>query len=262
MTISWLTDTVTSDLDRALHYTLLWGFEAVELRTVGTAADRVPHVNELRLRRRLEENEVPVSAIVPGLFEASVSDRHTWMNELAVLPETLAFCKRIGCATVVVSCFAAGDDAFKDRLCEIFRRAGDAAAREGITLAVLNERGSSMETGAALAGLLSDVGHEAVRAAWDPVAAWQAGEDPAEGARQLAQDVQVLRLYGAAKQGSGSASVELADSEIDNEAQLRILGDAGFRGAVTCLVEAEPRAKTGLRDCTYLHRLVARVGRN
>ena len=54
MTPIWLTDTVTGDLDRALHYTSLWGLEGVELRTVGGPEDRVPFVNEAKLRRRLE----------------------------------------------------------------------------------------------------------------------------------------------------------------------------------------------------------------
>ena len=64
MLTAWLTDTVTSDLDRALHYTLLWGLEGVELRTVGGAEDRVPFVNEAKLKRRLSEHELPVVAIV------------------------------------------------------------------------------------------------------------------------------------------------------------------------------------------------------
>jgi hypothetical protein len=56
--------------------------------------------------------------------------------------------------------------------------------------------------------------------------------------------------------------VELAESEIDNEKQVSLLHEMGFLGAITCLIEAEPRTKTGLRDCTYVHRLVAKTGRS
>ncbi len=71
----WLPDTVTLDLDRALHYTLLWGLEGIVLRTVGGEADRVPHVNEARLKRRLSEHDLPAVAVDPGLFEQPAERR-------------------------------------------------------------------------------------------------------------------------------------------------------------------------------------------
>ena len=101
MRLAWITDTITADLDRALHYTLLWGLEAVVLRTVGRVGDRVPHVNEAKLRRRLVEHDVEAAAVDPGVLEASASDRALWLNDLAVLEETARFCRRIGCARIL-----------------------------------------------------------------------------------------------------------------------------------------------------------------
>src|SRR5690606_13981037 len=105
----WLTDTVTPDLDRALHYTLLWGLEGVVLRAVGIHDDREPHVNEAKLQRRLAEHDVPAVAVDPGLFEGPAGDRGAWMNDLALLPDVLAFCRRIGCGTVLVGALS-GDE--------------------------------------------------------------------------------------------------------------------------------------------------------
>ena len=65
----WLTESVTPDLCRAVHYTLLWGLEGVVLRTVGRSGNRVPFVNERQLRTRLEEPEGQVVAVDPGLFD-------------------------------------------------------------------------------------------------------------------------------------------------------------------------------------------------
>ena len=137
-----LTDTVTSDLDRALHYTLLWGLEAVELRTVGGAGDRVPFVNEAKLKRRLAEAEMPVAAVVPGMFEGPAGARAAWLNELAAFDETLHFCDRIGCRRVVVSAFAA-EEPSPEAAADALTRAGRAAARHGIEVAVLNEAGGA-----------------------------------------------------------------------------------------------------------------------
>ncbi|MEM8558873.1 MAG: sugar phosphate isomerase/epimerase, partial [Bacteroidota bacterium] len=69
MTPILLTDTVTTDLDRALHYALLWGHEGLAIRTLGRHGERVPYVNEAKLKRRLDEHELPLVAVEPGLFE-------------------------------------------------------------------------------------------------------------------------------------------------------------------------------------------------
>ena len=71
----WLTDSVTPNLSRAVHYTLLWGLEGVVLRTVWTSDNRVPFVNEQQLRTRLQEADLPVVAIAPGLFEGHLREK-------------------------------------------------------------------------------------------------------------------------------------------------------------------------------------------
>ena len=66
MTPVWYTDSVTSDLDRALHYTALWGLEGIEMHAMGGPASVVPNVDEDKLRRRLFEYDLPLAAVVPG----------------------------------------------------------------------------------------------------------------------------------------------------------------------------------------------------
>ena len=108
----WLTDTVTSDLGRALHYTELWGLEGVELRTVGGSEDRVPRVNESKIYNALETSGRFLSAIVPNMFEGPVSQTAAWMNDLVTFDETLRFCDRVRCPRVVIPPFAAEENAF------------------------------------------------------------------------------------------------------------------------------------------------------
>ena len=253
MTTAWLTDTVTPDVDRALNYTLLWGLDAVELRIVGGTSERVPHVNEQKLRRRLAEHDVPVAAIVPGLFEGPVAARAAWLNDLSRLDETLQFCARLGCSCVVVSAFAAEGFAV-EAAAEALRRAAERAARAGRTLAVLNEAGMACETGEALAAVLTAADHPTLGAAWNPVAALTAGEDPEAGLAALAGRVALVRCANIARSGGAWQPASLAEGAIDWPAQLHRLATDGFDGPLSLEVHLDPKPKWGLRQATDLIR--------
>ena len=258
----WLTDTLTSDLDRALHYALLWGLQGVELRTVGSAAERVPHVNEAKLTHRLKESEMLPAAIAPGLFEQPVARRAVWLNELATFGETLRFCERLGCPRLTVSAFASSEEGEEDdeAAAQVLQRAGEMAARFGRTLAVQNAFGMARPTGAALARLLAAVDHEAVQAAWNPADALRAGEDPAAGLDALAGRVALVRCYdGAPAPGGGWMHAPFGEGEVNWPGQLRALRAQGFAGPLSLELHVEPRPQQGLRDATQLIRWIREV---
>lgn len=242
----WLTDTVTSDIDRTINYTLLWGLEGVELRTVGVGSNRVPYINEEKIKRRLAEDELPVVAVVPGLFEGTTQDRLTWMNEVASLDETLQFCQRMGCSLVVTSGFAAEDYTFQVAV-DALKRAGKVAAKRNITLAVLNEPGMAHTTGKQLAALLEAVEHSHVQAAWNPAAAVQAAEDPHEGLNALAGHIALVRCRNGNFDGTDWTDTLLDEGAIDWQAQADTLKKQGFRGPVSLEVHVEPKGKRGVR---------------
>jgi sugar phosphate isomerase/epimerase len=246
----WLTDTVTPDLDRALHYTHLWGLEGLALRTLGRAGDRVPFVNEAKLRRRIAEHETPVAAIVPGMFEGDVSDRIAWLNELAAFEETLAFCRRIDCPCVLVSAFLPG--APVEVAAGALRRAGEAAARHGIVVGVCNEWGGAFPTGRALGSVLETVAHPAVRAAWSPADARRAGEPATAGAEALRGRLAFVRCFDGAGEGEAWRPTALGEGDVGWGEALRRLRAGGYEGPVSLEVTVEPRPRAGLRDATTL----------
>jgi sugar phosphate isomerase/epimerase len=229
---SWLPDTVTTAPDRMVDRALLWGLEGLELRTVGGPDERVPYVNEARLRRLLTESELAATAVVPGLFESEVDDRASWLNDLALLDETLAFCRRIGCRIVVVSSFRRG--AGEERVVDALRRAGDRAAGRDMALAVLNEPGMGCESGAELEALLGAAAHTAVRAAWDPDCASAAGEDPVEGVRLVAGHAALVRC------AVGGPAI------VDWDTQFAALADRAFDGPVSLVLPAGAVRAEGL----------------
>ncbi len=230
----WLTDTFTPNLDRALHYTLQWGLEGVVLRTLGGPADRVPHINESQLKRRLAEYDLPVVAIDPGLFEGAAEARGAWMNDLALLDEALAFCGRIGCRCLIVGALP-GEVA---AAAEVLRHAGDKAAKKGCVLAVGNEVGSRA-TGA-VAELLVEVGHPAVRACWRPADVYEAGESVAQGLNALTGHIELVLVRGDAQ--AMSAWPDL----------LRGLHATSFAGSLCLDLREAETATDGLRTATAL----------
>ena len=231
----WLTDTFTADLDRALHYTLLWGMEGIVLRTVGGVGDRVPHVNEARLKRRLAEHDLPVLAVDPGLFEMGVSSRGTWLNDLALLGEVAAFCNRIGCPRILVGALPGEVNA----AAEVLQKAGAIAAKRGCVLAVQNE--TDGRSGAhALADLLAATDHPAVRACWSPAVSQSSGEPVKGGADALAGRIDMVM----ADDGPASAGRWLD--------ALRGLREGGFDGPVCLRLHDPGAASDGLRAATAL----------
>lgn len=248
----WLTDTVTSNLSRALHYTLLWGLQGVELRTVGGNEDRIPKVNVTQIKQRLEDSEMLPAAVDPPMFEGPVRDRVAWLNELTMFDETLRLCERIGCPRIVVSSFAAEETADLDVAADALCRAGDAAAEYGRTIAVLNAADMARPTGAALAELLDAADHEFVRAAWSPAEALRAGEDPADGLAALGDQVVLVRCRDGRRTANGWTEMPFDEGAIDWEEQLAMLEVQDFRGPLSLEMRVEPRPKSGLRSATQL----------
>ncbi|GIV62655.1 MAG: AP endonuclease [Rhodothermaceae bacterium] len=255
----WLTDTVTSDLDRALHYTTLWGLEGLEVRTLGGPSERVPFVNERKLRRRLREHDLPVVAIDPGMFEGDAADRRTWLNEVAAFEETLSFCHRIGCRIVVVSAFSQAGD--PDAAVEALRRAGDAAARYGCVVAVLNEWGGAHPTGQALGTLLDAVDHPSVQAAWSPAEAVRAGERAREGLAALAGRLALVRCRDGRGTGADWEPCLPGEGAVQWEEQLADLAAAGYEGPVSLEVDRKPGPRFGLQAATRLIMMIRAVRR-
>lgn len=262
---SLLSDTITPNIDRAAHYALLWGLEGLELRTVGRSGDRVPFVNESKIRARLEDADLPVTSVVPAIFEGFLHDDAARLNDIAQFQEILQFCRRLGCDRIVVSSFrlddgeSAASSGYIEGAVTALRRIGDRAAKSGVAVCVQNENGSAAGMGRQLGKLLDAVDRENVQAAWDPVEALRAGEEPGAGLEPLLGRVGLVRCRNAANTGNGWEVRSIDKGEIRWPDQLERIAASGFAGPVSLAVEAEPRAKVGLRDATTLIHWIRRL---
>lgn len=248
----WLTDSLTTDLDRALHYTQLWGLEGVELRTVGKAGDRVPFVNERKLLSRLMDTEMVLAAIQPGLFEGPVADLGARLNEIASLQESISFCGRTGCPLIVSGGFTAAASSDVSRAVEVLKRAGDRVGSADVTLVVQHERGALFETASALAEVLHQVNHPHVKAAWNPAEALIAGETPMDGLLALSPYIALVRVRdGVMTDGAWEESVP-GQGGMAWPSLLRTLFLQGFNGPLSLEARIEPRPRTMLHGATFV----------
>ena len=248
----WLTDTVTSDLNRALHYTQLWGLHGMELRTVGGPDDRVPFVNEQQIRGQLEGSELLLGSVVPSMFEGPVSDRAAWMNDLLQFEDTLKMCDRIECPRVTISPFAGEPEQEMEPIVDALRRAGDKAEAHGILIAVRNGPETACPTGAVLADVLAQVDHPYVRAAWNPAGAMRAGEDPIDGLVALSGLITLVRCSDGRIVDGQWEDTRLGEGAVGWREQFEFLHAHDFQGPISLEVYVEPRPEEGLRCATSL----------
>ncbi|GAB5534739.1 MAG: sugar phosphate isomerase/epimerase [Rubricoccaceae bacterium] len=261
MRIGWTTDTVTADASRALHYTLLWGLDGVVLRTIGKAEERVPFVNEGSLRRRLDADELPVFAIDPGLFEGDLNARASWMNEVDAFDDVASFCRRQSVPLVLAGALAAEPHAYSEaEAANAIRQLGDVATRGGVRIAIRNESGTAVSTGTALASLLAQVNHPAVKADWRPWESLRAGEDPGVGLLALMQGTSIacLTVHDEAPDGT---PVIPGQGHVDWEETLRALAAGGWDGLVNLEVRGRPSGAFGLHAASAVISAVRRAKR-
>ncbi len=262
MTTAWTTDVATGDPARAVRLTLFWGLDGVALRTVG--GGRVPDVTEGPLRRRLDEAELAVVALDPGLFEGAAASRAVWLNEVDRLDEVAAFGDRFGCARVRVGALAA-EPSDGSAAADALRQAGDRAARLGLTLAVRNDAATEVATGAALAARLAAVGHPAVGADWRPADALASGEAPADGLAALVAAVVPIVCVGVRDgdvAGGGWVGASVGEGSVGWDAHLDALAAAGADAPLVIDALPEPARTSGLGAATALIRSARRALRD
>ena len=263
MTTAWTTDVATLDAARAVRLTLLWGLDGVALRLVG--GERVPTINEAPLRARLQDAELPVVAVDPGLFEGDAARRALWLNDLDALDEVAAFCDRVGCRLVRVGALGgtsadAGDPDAGGLAADALRQAGERAARHGLRLAVRNQAGTGVATGAALAQRLSAAGHPALAADWRPADALGAGEAPADGLAALVEAGHAPACVGV-RDAAGGQTVEVGAGAVGWAEHFAALARAGADGPLVIDGLPEPARRTGLASATALIRMARRAPR-
>ena len=115
-------------------------------------------------------------------------------------------------------------------ICESLSLAAKHAASRGVIVAV--ETHDEYVHSTAIAQIVSQVGHPALRALWDFGNAFAAGEDPAEGLRVLGPYLGYVHVKDGMLQGAAWRLTRLSEGQVPLAATVRGLLAAGYRGGL------------------------------
>jgi sugar phosphate isomerase/epimerase len=178
--IGILTDEISLNLDEALAEGKALGFRKYELRCVDSYEQRVPNLpagTEERLKAEIDAGELELTALAPGLFKLTLSDREAIETELAdTLPRTCKMAQRLNVPNIVVFSFMRSGEGLEAEAIDELRKAGQIVADHGLKMAIENEPGFYADTGENTAALVKAIGLENVGINWDPGNAVSSGE--------------------------------------------------------------------------------------
>jgi len=175
-----LTDEISLDLDEALDEGKRLGFRKFELRCVDSYEHRVPYLNpgvEERLLRKIENQEIELTALTPGLFKIGLSNTEGIRKALEdALPKTCEMAKRLGAPRIIVFSFLRNGGGNREEALSILKQAGQITAEHGLQLSIENEPGFFCDTGVNTAEFVKSINAENVGINWDPGNALVSGE--------------------------------------------------------------------------------------
>jgi sugar phosphate isomerase/epimerase len=170
--IGVVTDEVSRDLREALDLSETWGVTRFELREGSKARFPAFTAEEIALLDERVRSGSRVTAVSPGIFKGHSDDRQKLEYELEhVIPRSLELANRFACPMLIVFGFERYDGesgAGRRAAMDAFERAANLASDSGVTVIIENEPDFWVDRPVDTANLLSESGHPALKANWDP----------------------------------------------------------------------------------------------
>jgi sugar phosphate isomerase/epimerase len=284
MNISIVTDEISADPETAIELGVEWGVSAFELRGFGT--DRVPLLNpyqKSRIRELLDEYDVQIVAISPGLFKCPFPigqrDRfplrtfdqalyQQWRqprdvvkyHQEELLPLSIEYAGEIGATKIVAFGFERSlpsGSTIPDEILITFRQAAEKVAAAGLELVIEVEAGFWMDTGQNAASILQIADHPALGVNWDPGNAIVAGDTPYPDGYNVVRDfVKHVHFKDVSFSPDGSYRYALV-GDIDWAGQIGALTGDGYTGHISVETHMEPKVHCARAMTERLQRLLA-----
>jgi len=262
LSIGILSDEISTDLAEALRFAKLLDIPVFEIRCLRSG--RIPEVSGeefAELKKAVRDRFIRVSALSPGVFKGSLSEKEKTASELyEVLPRTIAQAKELGAGTVIVFGFKkeANEPPSNFRAAaDILRKAADAAAAAGVTLALENEPFCWCDTGASTAAMIRAVGSASLRANWDPCNAFGTGEVPFPDGYRAVRDYIANVHVKDTLTGALVSCVPVGEGVIDWRGQIGALLEDGYLGHVTIETHCLPLEERSRQNVETLRRYMS-----
>jgi sugar phosphate isomerase/epimerase len=276
MKISIVTDEISSDLETAIELATGWGIHDFELR--GYEAQRVPlysNYQKQRVRELMDEYQVKIVAISPGLFKIPYPSRQRerfplevidaslyikWKDSQSLLdyhcqellPASLEYAKQIKAEKVVIFSFAREPNSLgfvPDEVLECLQNAAGQAQKAGIELVIEVEDQFWADTGEHTAEIIQKISHPALGVNWDAGNAYAAGDIPfPNGYLAVQKHVRHVHFKDLVPAVNGGFKY-VVNGEIDWPGQIRALAADGYQGYIS--VEPHMQPKVGSSKASY-----------
>ena len=253
MKLSILSDEISSDPVEAADLAADWGLKHFELRMWHRwrAPAGMTDEDMLAVRKVWEDHGIDCPSISPGLFKLRPDDPVLKEHRGAFRDRCFDLAEAVGARVVVLfpPLLNPGDRwwDWTPWMVEDFRATAQAAATRGLTLALENEPACYAGVGQALAKLIAEINHPALRANWD------AGNHTSATGEDFRKGYAALRPYHVHTHvkdyaGRGSRALPPGEGAVDWIGQLRALKDDGYKGFLVLETHFEPRIE-GSRRC-------------
>lgn len=284
MRISIVTDELSNDPETAFELGLEWGVDAFELR--GVYDQRIPRIEPYqrrRLIRAIRDFGVKITAVSPGLFkiplpaEAPARSNLGWMdrrfsqawsearNMVAdhlenLLPETIDFAGEAGASMIIAFSFERGGDRpgnTPPAAIDALARAGEAAGKAGLTLAIETEEGHWANTGHRSAALAEKINLDNAGINWDPANALIDGDLPyPDGYQAIRPFLKNVHFKDVAVDTDGSWQI-VEQGGVDWTGQIAALVRDGYQGAIAIEPHLSPSVASCRRSLERLRGLIS-----
>ena len=268
MKICLLMDEISNDPETAIELAAAWGMHDFELR--GFYTDRVPRFSEFqrqRLHDALDEYGARIVALAPGLFKIPCPVKRSpreslgWMDRPGyeswaearrkvgyhldeLLPASLDYAHELGAGVIVIFAFhRAGEPPGEppDEVLNYLRLAAERAGAAGMNLALENDEGLWVDSGARCAQLVRTINHPALGINWDPANSFFAGYEPYPADYQNVRGlVRHMHFKDARRDQNGTPHLDL-EGDVDWAGQINTLVADGYQGFISIETHLRPK---------------------
>lgn len=258
-----VSDEITPSFRDAVRHAAGWGITRFEIRCL--ASGRVPDVDAAEwtdLLRARTEHGLTITALSPGIFKHSLSKKAEIERELTdVLPRTMAMAEQCGARLIIVFGFQRQPEetpASDSLAVGYLRRAAEAAARAGLTIAIENEPGFHCDTGANTRRIVEEVGSPTLGANWDPCNAYGTAEVPYPDGYEALKPVIVNVHAKDTMKGALIQCVPIGEGAINWKGQIHALLRDQIVGHVTIETHCLPLIEQSGKNVRILRTLMER----
>lgn len=185
--IAIVSDEITNDFREAVRYGISWGIKKYEIRNLKSG--RVPDIDESEVEdvvRCIEENDIQVTALSPGLFKLPVTNTVEIEKQITdALPRTIQLAKKVGANIIIVFGFQRMNDdpptaeqSHIDQARKYLNEAARITAEQRMIVTIENEPGFWCDSGSNTLKILEAVNSLSLKSNWDPANAYGCGEEP------------------------------------------------------------------------------------